>query len=348
MLTRISQWQRCIFHGAFFLFFVTIASLQTQAATPQQGLRFANGDRILFLGDSITQDGRYVAFIETYLWAAYPHLDLTVMNMGVSAETVSNTTEPGHSRRPWVHDRVESALRIAQPDWVFICYGMNDGNYYPPRRDIQQAYQTQMARLIDKIELTGARIVLLTPPPFDPVSKPAKNVLPPGADVYGYGQTYVHYDTTLAVLGGLALGSFGDRVEQFIDIHTPLHDYITVARSKESGYRYGDGVHPPLDGHLAFALAILEAMGEERHEAYQLLHQLTGGTLKTEAVGNEAVDGHESLWKDLGARFNRLSRLYREHTLPHTRKKAPSLDAGVSKAEEQERELRQRIREMLK
>jgi hypothetical protein len=35
-----------------------------------------------------------------------------------------------------------------------------------PRRDIQQAYQTQMARLIDKIELTGARIVLLTPPSF--------------------------------------------------------------------------------------------------------------------------------------------------------------------------------------
>ena len=54
-----------------------------------------------------------VAFIETFLWATYGHLDLTVINMGVSAETVSNTTEPGHGRRPWVHDHVAPALEIA-------------------------------------------------------------------------------------------------------------------------------------------------------------------------------------------------------------------------------------------
>ncbi|MDB4665315.1 SGNH/GDSL hydrolase family protein [Verrucomicrobia bacterium] len=337
-----------LLYAAVLFVQVMLATHSLRAAAPQQGLRFADGEQILFLGDSITQDGRYVAFIETFLWAAYPHLDLTVMNMGVSAETVSNTTEPGHSRRPWVHDRVAPALRIAQPDWVFICYGMNDGNYYPSRRDIQRAYQTQMARLIEKIEITGARIVLLSPPPFDSASKPAKNLLPPGGDVYGYSQTYVHYDTTLVALGGLALGSFGDRVEQFVDIHTPLQDYITTARVQEPGYRYGDGVHPPLDGHLAFALAILEAMGENRQQAYDTLHQLTGVVLKTEAVGKKPAQGHEVLWKDLRTRFNHLSRLYRDHTLPRSRKKAPSLDEGVSKAREQAQVLRQRILEMLK
>ncbi|MEM7385628.1 MAG: GDSL-type esterase/lipase family protein, partial [Verrucomicrobiota bacterium] len=138
-----------------------------------EGLLSKEGGRILFLGDSITQDGRYVSFIETYLWAKYPDLPFTITNMGVSAETVSRTTEPNHAPRPWVHDRVEKALEIAKPDWVFICYGMNDGNYYPPRRDIQKAYLKQMGRLLERIEPTGAKIVLLSPPPFDPVSKPA-------------------------------------------------------------------------------------------------------------------------------------------------------------------------------
>ena len=142
--------------------------IHAQAQQPDHGLKFANGDRILFLGDSITQDGRYVAFIETFLWAAYGHLDLTVINMGVSAETVSNTTEPGHGRRPWVHDRVAPALEIARPDWVFICYGMNDGNYNPARDDIQQAYLDNLERLIDLVHATGARIILLTHLPLTP------------------------------------------------------------------------------------------------------------------------------------------------------------------------------------
>ena len=85
-----------LLYAAVLFVQVMLATHSLRAAAPQQGLRFADGEQILFLGDSITQDGRYVAFIETFLWAAYPHLDLTVMNMGVSAETVSNTTEPGH------------------------------------------------------------------------------------------------------------------------------------------------------------------------------------------------------------------------------------------------------------
>ena len=219
--------------------------IHAQAQQPDHGLKFANGDRILFLGDSITQDGRYVAFIETFLWATYGHLDLTVINMGVSAETVSNTTEPGHGRRPWVHDRVAPALEIARPDWVFICYGMNDGNYYPARDDIQQAYLDNLERLIDLVHATGARIILLTPPPFDPISKPQKNLLPPGQAVYGYGQTYSLYDDTLVALGALAKGRFGHEVAMTVDIHTPLADYIATSRQQDAGYRYGDGVHPP-------------------------------------------------------------------------------------------------------
>jgi hypothetical protein len=56
-----------------------------------------------------------------------------VMNMGGQCRDCFQYYRAwSFAKDPWVHDRVEPALRIAQPDWVFICYGMNDGNYYPP------------------------------------------------------------------------------------------------------------------------------------------------------------------------------------------------------------------------
>ena len=82
---------------------------------------------------------------------------------------------------------------------------MNDGNrlYYPqlgPGR-----HPTGLSGQSGAIDRSGSRDRRsdhpLTPPPFDPISKPQKNLLPPGQAVYGYGQTYSLYDDTLVALG---------------------------------------------------------------------------------------------------------------------------------------------------
>lgn len=316
--------------GLALAFFLTTGALsQAQEST---GGPFADGDRVLFLGDSITQSGEYVALIETYLWAAYPDRDVTVINMGVSAETVSGTTEPGHNPRPWVHDRVEPALEIARPDWVFICYGMNDGNYFPPRRDIQDAYQREMDRLLDRIAASEARVVLLTPPPFDPASKPENALVEPGAEVYGYSRTYRFYDDTLNQLAGTLIGAFGNRVDDIIDIHTPIKDYVRLQRVDGDSYRYGDGVHPPVDGHFVFASAILEGLGEDRSRVESTLTRVTG-------IARGDSDGTE-LWSAIRGRFNPLSRVYRDNTRPRSREDAPDLDEAVSRAKEQATRIR--------
>ena len=318
------------------------------SSKPSTGIPFADGDHVLFLGDSITQDGRYIAFIETYLWAAYPNHSFEIFNMGVSAETVSNTTEPGHRRRPWVHDRVEHALEISNPDWVFICYGMNDGNYYPSRPDIQTAYLKQLGRLLERIEPTGAQIVLLTPPPFDSVSKPSKNLLPPGQDVYGYSKTYELYDDTLIALGALAQGRYGNHVERFIDIHTPLTDYIHNSRRVEPDYRYGDGVHPPTDGHLQFALAILQGLGEDPARCSKLITKATGVTLVGEPSAGGGDPKQQETWKQILSRFNALSKFYRNQTRPETRESF-STASELKKIEPQDpTKLRQRVENLVK
>jgi len=114
-----------------FLILVLVGS-----ALAAQTLYVKNGQRILFLGDSITQDGRYVEDIEAYLILNYPKIRVDIVKLGLSSETTEGLTEPDHPfPRPNIHDRLGSALEKTRPDIVVACYGMNDGITTPFRRN---------------------------------------------------------------------------------------------------------------------------------------------------------------------------------------------------------------------
>jgi len=143
--------------------------------------------RIVFLGDSITQSGRYIEIIEAAHIAQFPNSHNVIIPLGLASETVSGLSEPGHAGgkfpRPDLHERLDRVLEKAKPDLVIACYGMNDGIYHPLSRERTRAFQDGMRRLHDKVTKTGARINHLTPPVFDPL--PIKSrVLPAGLDRY--------------------------------------------------------------------------------------------------------------------------------------------------------------------
>src|SRR5207237_689024 len=91
-----------------------------------------DGQRVLFLGDSNTFTGQFIAYLDAYLFTRFPGQKFELINLGLPSETVSGLSEPDHPYpRPNVHDRLERALAEAKPEVVFACYGMNDGIYYP-------------------------------------------------------------------------------------------------------------------------------------------------------------------------------------------------------------------------
>ena len=132
-----------------------------------------------------------------------------------------------------------------------------------------------------------------------------------------------------------------------VDIHTPLADYIATSRQQDAGYRYGDGVHPPLDGHLAFALAILNGIGESSEKAHQLLTQLNGVDLKTNPGARDAARNPKPALEIHFGPIQPLSRAYRENTFPGLNREPLSLGEIFEKAEQQESELRTRIHRQL-
>ena len=157
------------------------------------------GDRVLFLGDSITHAGHYIVQIEAALRVENPDSVPDLINLGLPSETCSGLSEPDHPwPRPDVHERLDRALAIVKPDVVFACYGMNDGIYYPLSEERFAAYRQGVEKIIRKVKATGAKLVLLTPPAFDPLPLKQKGkLLPAGAEKYAWFAIYEDYDAVL-------------------------------------------------------------------------------------------------------------------------------------------------------
>ncbi len=228
--------------------------------TKQQVPEILNG-RVLILGDSITQDGRYVSVIENELFKNYPDVDFYVISIGLSSETVSGLTEPGHPYpRPNLHERLGRALAKLKPKTVVACYGMNDGIYYPQSKERFQAFKDGIQKLITDVKAAGARLIILTPPIFDPTVIPNK-VVGQDAKHFGYSTPYVGYNDVLADYSRwlMSLDVPGVKI---IDLNTPMLEYAKKQRETEPGFAFSkDGVHPQLTGHVLMAQLFLRGVG---------------------------------------------------------------------------------------
>lgn len=275
---------------------------------------FADGQTVLVLGDSITQNGQYVALAEAYLWAAYPDRKIDMISIGLSSETVSGITEPVHPYpRPNVHHRLTKALDAAKPDWVVVCYGMNDGIYHPQSPEIVDTYRKGLTKLVDQVAQRKAKLILLTPPSFDIDAPPIQNQLKKVAagEPYGYRNPYRDYDQTLTSLGDVVKSlASSPHVDRVIDVHQATGDYLKRVKAAVPDYAYGDGVHPPADGHLTMAIGLLAGLGCDAENAEATLIHLTGLTPADRKAA--ATDEQKQFHNLLLDRFSRRSAAYRK------------------------------------
>ena len=219
--------------------------------------------KILFLGDSITHAGQYIARIETQLRIKQVDPLPEIINLGLGSETCSGLSEPDHPfPRPDVHERLDRALAKIQPDVVVVCYGRNDGIYHPFSEERFQAYRDGIDRLIEKVHASGAKLILMTPPPFDP--RPLRDtgkLKPAGEEKYAYFAMYENYDDVLARYGEWIIEQH-PRVAMVIDLYTPLSVYAAERRKKSPDFTLSpDGIHPNERGHRLISDIILRAWG---------------------------------------------------------------------------------------
>lgn len=260
---RVSLLCLLLFSGiACYAFTGSEPRPQTKRTVLLKPLR--NVTRILFLGDSITYAGEYVAALDVYLFLHAPDQRYELINIGLPSETVSGLTEPNHAGgafpRPDLHERLERALTKLKPDLVVACYGMNDGIYHPFAEARFQKYREGIGWLREKVQKVGARLWLLTPPPFDP-QPIRKETLPEGQSEYPSGKPFAGYDGVLSRYSDWLLAQ-KKKGWNVIDIHTPLNAALTERRKSNPDFNFaGDGVHLNTRGHRLIARGILRAWG---------------------------------------------------------------------------------------
>jgi lysophospholipase L1-like esterase len=210
------------------------------------------GDRIVFLGDSITQGGGgkdgYITKIKEALDEKYKDLGIEVVNAGISGHKVSD-----------LQTRVIRDVVNKQPTIVFIYIGINDvwhGDHNPPNGTTPEAFEAGLKEVIGKIQYgkipqgetkpVGARVILCTPTVIG--EKPTGNKLDPKLDAYA--------DISRKVAKELKL--------PLCDLRKAFQAYLKEHNEKgeERGVLTSDSVHLNAAGNKLVAETMLKALGE--------------------------------------------------------------------------------------
>lgn len=245
---------------AGFTFLLTIMAVSRGLAAPIEPLPLT-GTRVLILGDSITQDGRYVAFLDYYLHQLSPRAHTDIVSIGLSSETVSGLSEGSHPfPRPCVLERVDRALKATKPAVVFACYGMNDGIYHPSSPERLAAFKSGVRQLIERVRGAGAKLVLITPPVFDATSIAARTVGLEASE-FSYGKPFADYDAVLAEFAAAETALVEPDVT-VVDVHSAMRSALAERRGSDPKFNFApDGVHPADAGHLLIAQTLLTSLG---------------------------------------------------------------------------------------
>ncbi len=128
---------------------------------------FKTGEKVLFIGDSITEDGRfddpkdigvgYVQLIRDYINENLSDLQVDVVNRGVGGDRVTNLA-----------DRWETDVISEDPDWVSISIGINDVWRQLDNPDMEQVSPELFEKTYDELlhilkEHTEAKLILMEP-----------------------------------------------------------------------------------------------------------------------------------------------------------------------------------------
>ena len=122
------------------------------AVDPPPEFLFRKGDRVLFLGDSITEQYQYSTYLELYLTTRFPDGNMFFLNAGIGGDTATGGA-----------GRFARHVLAEKPTVITINFGMNDGGYggFVPER--HAAYVKNTEAMLAAAKQAGVRVGLVSP-----------------------------------------------------------------------------------------------------------------------------------------------------------------------------------------
>ena len=148
-----------------FIVLVAAVCMAYTATFAQTVKPFKEGERAVFLGNSITDGGHYHSYIWLYYMTRFPNMPIRIFNGGIGGDTAFD-----------MNKRLDADIFAMQPSVLMVTFGMNDSGYFEYNGDKakefgEEKYQEsiknyqQMEKRFK--ELPKTRIVMLGTSPYD-------------------------------------------------------------------------------------------------------------------------------------------------------------------------------------
>ena len=204
-------------------------------------LLFQSGEKVLFIGDSITDCGRrnentplgqgYVLKITELITAKYPERQIEYVNMGIGGDIVEG-----------LENRWDTDVIAENPDWVSVKIGINNAsrqlNQEVSNEDYLPEWEECYRRILTRV----------------------KNEL--SAPIFLFEIFYIEEDVQNP--RPLAVDAYNERIHKLADefharlIRTNEAFDKAVAARPGALWTTQDGVHPNAEGHTLMALEFLK------------------------------------------------------------------------------------------
>ena len=207
-------------------------------------LLFQSGEKVLFIGDSITDCGRrnentplgqgYVLKITELITAKYPERQIEYVNMGIGGDIVEG-----------LENRWDTDVIAEKPDWVSVKIGINNASRQLNQEVANEDYLPEWEECYRRI-LTRV-----------------KNEL--NAPLFLFEIFYIEEDVENP--RPLAVDAYNERIHKLAEEFDARLIRTNEAFDKAVAARPGalwttqDGVHPNAEGHTLMALEFLKQAG---------------------------------------------------------------------------------------
>ena len=226
------------------LVYINCDYLQAQTTIP----RFEEGERVVFVGNSITHGGHYHSFIWLYYMTRFPDKPITIMNAGIGGESAWD-----------MKDRLDYDVFNRKPTYVTLTFGMNDTGYdIYMKDDAKELSEQRIAKSLESYREIEERLlaknkikkVLIGGSPYDETSRFNNFILRNKNNAI---LKIIDAQRTSAKKNGWG----------FVDFNQPMREISRKEQETDSTFTFCriDRIHPDNDGQMVMAYLFLKAQG---------------------------------------------------------------------------------------
>lgn len=242
-MKKLPRKARC-YYSQLALFLLVGFSANAQQISP-----FRENDRVVFVGNSITDGGHYHSYIWLYYMTRHPEMNLLLQNAGIGGDRVIEMVK-----------RLDADVFSKQPTVLITTFGMNDSGYLEYNQPepekfadakIKESYEAYKIMEERYKRLSGTKVVIVGSSPYDEEAVIKDNI------------PFKNKNKAMLRIVDFQKESAKANKWEFFDFNQSMTAINSAFQKTNPSFTIcgNDRIHPDLDGHMVMAYLFLKAQG---------------------------------------------------------------------------------------